>query len=110
MNPFQFQVRVYYEDTDFSGVVYHSRYLHFMERARSDMLRLLVGVLAIGFGLLHWGVVVARRAWLTAADIMIGKPGGYGITKLADTISGPFLSRSSTSLLASLRNSQLASS
>ena len=33
--------RVYYEDTDFSGVVYHARYLHFMERARTDYLRLL---------------------------------------------------------------------
>ncbi|MBV7519216.1 tol-pal system-associated acyl-CoA thioesterase [Ensifer sp. ENS12] len=33
--------RVYYEDTDFSGVVYHARYLHFMERARTDFLRLL---------------------------------------------------------------------
>jgi acyl-CoA thioester hydrolase len=34
----RFAVRVYFEDTDFSGVVYHARYLHFMERARSDML------------------------------------------------------------------------
>ena len=33
-----FAVRVYFEDTDFSGVVYHARYLHCMERARSDML------------------------------------------------------------------------
>ncbi len=33
-----FAVRVYFEDTDFSGVVYHAHYLHFMERARSDML------------------------------------------------------------------------
>ena len=33
-----FAIRVYFEDTDFSGVVYHARYLHFMERARSDML------------------------------------------------------------------------
>jgi acyl-CoA thioester hydrolase len=33
-----FALRVYFEDTDFSGVVYHARYLHFMERARSDML------------------------------------------------------------------------
>jgi len=32
--------RVYYEDTDFSGVVYHARYLHFMERGRTDFLRL----------------------------------------------------------------------
>jgi acyl-CoA thioester hydrolase len=34
-------VRVYFEDTDFSGVVYHANYLKFMERARSDMLRLM---------------------------------------------------------------------
>ncbi|AXS41795.1 tol-pal system-associated acyl-CoA thioesterase [Breoghania sp. L-A4] len=33
-------VRVYYEDTDFSGVVYHASYLRFMERGRSDFLRL----------------------------------------------------------------------
>jgi|TARA_R110000868_G_scaffold144412_1_gene363585 acyl-CoA thioester hydrolase len=32
-------VRVYYEDTDFSGVVYHARYLHFFERGRTDSLR-----------------------------------------------------------------------
>lgn len=37
---FQF-VRVYYEDTDFSGVVYHASYLRFMERGRSNYLRLL---------------------------------------------------------------------
>ena len=34
-------VRVYYEDTDFSGVVYHARYLHFFERGRTDSLRCL---------------------------------------------------------------------
>jgi acyl-CoA thioester hydrolase len=34
-----YPVRVYFEDTDFSGVVYHASYLRFMERARSDMLR-----------------------------------------------------------------------
>jgi acyl-CoA thioester hydrolase len=33
-------VRVYFEDTDFSGVVYHARYLHFLERGRTDYLRL----------------------------------------------------------------------
>ena len=32
--------RVYYADTDFSGVVYHARYLEFLERGRSDYLRL----------------------------------------------------------------------
>jgi acyl-CoA thioester hydrolase len=33
-------VRVYYEDTDFSGIVYHASYLRFMERGRTDFLRL----------------------------------------------------------------------
>ena len=34
-------VRVYYEDTDFTGIVYHASYVRFMERGRSDYLRLL---------------------------------------------------------------------
>ena len=34
-------VRVYYEDTDFSGVVYHASYLRFMERGRTNHLRLV---------------------------------------------------------------------
>jgi acyl-CoA thioester hydrolase len=36
-----YPVRVYFEDTDLSGLVYHANYLRFMERARSDMLRAL---------------------------------------------------------------------
>ena len=43
MNEFTWSVRVYYEDTDAAGVVYHSNYLKFMERARTEWLR------AIGF-------------------------------------------------------------
>ena len=34
-------IRVYYEDTDFSGVVYHASYLRFMERGRTEFLRAL---------------------------------------------------------------------
>lgn len=34
------RARVYFADTDFSGVVYHARYLEFFERGRSDFLRL----------------------------------------------------------------------
>ncbi|MEY2926752.1 MAG: hypothetical protein RL367_1229 [Pseudomonadota bacterium] len=34
-------IRVYFEDTDFSGLVYHANYLRYFERARSDMLRCL---------------------------------------------------------------------
>ena len=51
-------IRVYYEDTDFSGAVYHANYLKFCERARSDCLRLL----DIHHGELHGtaGFVVRR--------------------------------------------------
>ncbi|MBF0460553.1 MAG: tol-pal system-associated acyl-CoA thioesterase [Magnetococcales bacterium] len=41
---FLWPIRVYYEETDAGGVVYHSRYLNFMERARTEWLRQL------GFG------------------------------------------------------------
>lgn len=34
-------IRVYYEDTDFSGVVYHASYLRFMERGRTEQIRSL---------------------------------------------------------------------
>jgi acyl-CoA thioester hydrolase len=36
-----FPLRVYFEDTDVAGIVYYANYLRFMERARSDMLRLV---------------------------------------------------------------------
>ncbi len=39
MSDFSISVRVYYEDTDRGGVVYHSNYLNFMERARTELLR-----------------------------------------------------------------------
>jgi len=41
LSPFQFQVRVYYEDTDRGGVVYYANYLRYFERARSEWLRSL---------------------------------------------------------------------
>jgi len=39
LNEFIWPIRVYYEDTDSGGVVYHSNYLNFMERARTEWLR-----------------------------------------------------------------------
>ncbi len=42
---FKWPVRVYYEDTDSSGIVYHASYLRFMERTRTEWLR------SLGFGL-----------------------------------------------------------
>ena len=41
MTQFDWPVRVYYEDTDGGGVVYHAHYLKFMERARTEWLRSL---------------------------------------------------------------------
>ena len=40
-NQFSWPVQIYYEDTDSGGVVYHSNYLNFMERARTEWLRSL---------------------------------------------------------------------
>ncbi|WP_018873465.1 tol-pal system-associated acyl-CoA thioesterase [Thioalkalivibrio sp. ALJ16] len=57
--PFQWPVRVYYEDTDAGGVVYHANYLRFMERARTEWLR------AVGFEQdqlrAEYGIVFAVR-------------------------------------------------
>jgi acyl-CoA thioester hydrolase len=38
-SPFSFAIRVYWEDTDGGGVVYHASYLRFLERARTEWLR-----------------------------------------------------------------------
>lgn len=44
-------VRIYYEDTDFSGIVYHASYLRFCERGRTELLRALgVGHAALAAG------------------------------------------------------------
>lgn len=50
---FVFPLRVYYEDTDLSGVVYHATYLRFMERGRSEFLR--------SAGLRHRGMLDAEE-------------------------------------------------
>lgn len=39
MNHFEFQLRVYIEDTDAGGIVYHANHIRFMERARTEWLR-----------------------------------------------------------------------
>jgi len=64
-------VRVYFEDTDFSGVVYHANFLKFMERARSDMLRLL----GVDHAALDDGAYGERLAFAVARiDIAFRKP------------------------------------
>ena len=39
MSAHNLPIRIYYEDTDAGGIVYHARYLHFAERGRTEMLR-----------------------------------------------------------------------
>ena len=58
-----FPVRVYYEDTDLSGIVYHANYLRWFERARSDMLRLL--------GIDQRAAAEAGEGTYTVADLSI---------------------------------------
>ncbi len=65
--PHIFSVRVYYEDTDFSGVVYHANYLKFLERARTELIRLLGMDQKVMFsaehGAGHFVVAGMRIAW-----------------------------------------------
>ena len=60
----RYAVRVYYEDTDLSGVTYHANYLRWFERARSDLLRLL--------GIDQRAAVEAGEGAYAVADIHIG--------------------------------------
>ena len=53
-------IRIYYEDTDFSGAVYHANYLKFCERARSDCLRLL----GIHHHEMHWHETEGRMGFV----------------------------------------------
>ena len=68
---FSLQVRVYYEDTDFGGVVYYANYLKFMERARTEYLR------ALGF---DQSVLLARdrvQFVVKSADIKFVSPARF---------------------------------
>ena len=57
----EFPVEVYWEDTDAGGIVYHSNYLKFMERARSNLLITMFASLdKLASGLLILGAVVMR--------------------------------------------------
>jgi len=64
-------VRIYFEDTDFSGVVYHGSYIRFMERGRSDFVRLIgIGHTDLGEGVHGEPLVFAVRR----IDITFLKP------------------------------------
>jgi acyl-CoA thioester hydrolase len=65
-------VRVYYEDTDFSGIVYHANYLKYCERGRSDFLRLI----GVHHAALHAAEAATARLGfaVTAMDTRFHKP------------------------------------
>ena len=55
LREFRWPIRIYYEDTDAAGIVYHANYLKFMERARTEWLRQIgfeQNELALSFGIL----------------------------------------------------------
>jgi acyl-CoA thioester hydrolase len=62
-------VRVYYEDTDAGGIVYHANYLKFAERARTEMLR--------NFGIEHWRTMKDQRVGFVVKEcsMQFYKPG-----------------------------------
>lgn len=65
---FSFPVRVYYQDTDAGGVVYHTCYLNFMERARYEWLR------ALGFNVNSLTVVHKALFMVRSIDVVYFKP------------------------------------
>lgn len=76
-----FWLRVWFEETDLSGVVYHANYLRWFERARSDMLRLLDidqrAAQAAGLG--TWAVV--------EADLRFRRPARLGDAVRVDSVT-----------------------
>lgn len=66
-----FAIRIYYEDTDAGGLVYHANYLRFFERARSDMLGLagIDHVAAAGAGEGHYVVAEAALRYVGSAKL-----------------------------------------
>ena len=91
---FTSKYRVYFEDTDSGGVVYHANYLRFMERARSDWLA--------NVGCLpqqpkdRWGIIFAVRS----VNLEFFKPARLGdllrVTVVPDSVRGASISVSQT--------------
>lgn len=85
MTPHLHTIRVYYEDTDSGGVVYHARYLAFAERARTEALRSL-GVPHAELAALHELFFVVRRAKMDYV-----RPAR--LDDLVDVTTGPWVMR-----------------
>ncbi|WP_135212254.1 YbgC/FadM family acyl-CoA thioesterase [Vitreimonas flagellata] len=81
-------VRIYYEDTDFTGLVYHANYVRYCERGRSDFLRLagvrhsllLAEAEPLGFAVNKVNLEFLKPAWIDDALI---------VRSMFETIKGP---------------------
>ena len=82
-------VRVYYEDTDFTGLVYHASYVRFFERGRSDFLRLAgadhraMAALGTAFAVLRLEVRFHRGARIDDALLVRTALAGAGRARLS---------------------------
>jgi acyl-CoA thioester hydrolase len=95
---FLFTVRVYYEDTDFSGRVYHASFLRFLERGRTEWLRArgfeqgeLAASAAIAFAVRRIEIDYLRPAMmddLLMVETKIAKFGGASIDFLQQIVRG----------------------
>lgn len=96
----RFSLRVYYEDTDFSGVVYHANYLRFLERGRTEMLRdlgvdqaaLFVGDAPVAFAVARMEIEFRRPARmddLLSVETRVTAVGGASLTMHQALLCGP---------------------
>lgn len=84
MSEFVFPVRVYYEDTDLAGIVYHANYIKFYERSRTEMVRLmgldqrLLIEQGLAFAVVHIDIDYLKSARFNDALEVVTKIGKVG--------------------------------
>ena len=111
-------IRIYYEDTDFSGVVYHATYLRFMERGRTEFLRergIEQGAAHAGTG---FGFAVramsleflrpARMDDLIQVETLVTETGGASITMAQKILRGADILVTANVRIAVLRHGRAA--
>ena len=111
-------VRIYYEDTDFSGVVYHASYLRFMERGRTEFLRMLgleqgAAHASMGFGFAVRAMQIeflkpARMDDLIMVETATAEIGGASLTMNQKILRGADLLVTATVKIAVLRGGKAA--
>ena len=111
-------IRIYYEDTDFSGVVYHAAYLRFMERGRTEFLRargMAQGAAhagtGFGFAVRAMGIEFlkpARMDDLIQVETLVTETGGASIVMAQKILRGADTLVTATVRIAVLRHGRAA--